>query len=558
MSIKGNNLVELKKNSYSTKLTQIQAAKKPNESLAAAAERLGIKEEELGEYLSEFYQMPFIDLGDFEIDSEVLQILSAEQCRKFCVLPISKAGATLVVAFADPTNLFIRDDIAYLTRCKIEAVVATEKSIRRSLAKYYPDDQNAGDILSEIQEVSEEQNLGLDLEESEAPVIKFVNVMLTEAVKEGVSDVHIEPYERSVRVRFRKDGNLIEKYRPPQSIAAAITSRIKVLAKLDLAERRHPQDGRLKLRFKDKGDVDFRVSVLPVVDGEKIVMRLLDKNKVTGVKLQDLGFDDVQLKILQEAIQKPQGMILVTGPTGSGKTTTLYASLQEIHDPSINISTAEDPVEFKLEGINQTQVNPDIKYNFADALRAFLRQDPDVILVGEIRDAETAEVSFKAASTGHLVLSTLHTNDSPGTISRLLEMGVPAYLITSAVELIIAQRLVGKICNSCKQEDPVDLSVLSRLNIKEKDVAGITFYKGHGCEECAGTGISGRIAVYEFLIMTDSIKDSIMKSANAIELKKAAIRAGMKTLRVSAVERAKQGLISLVEVLNSTVTDPTL
>jgi type IV pilus assembly protein PilB len=555
---RGNKLVEVKKTPFSTKLAQIQAAKKPNESLASAASRLGIQDDELGEYLSEFYQMPFIDLADFEIDADVLATLDSEQCQKFCVIPISRAGSTLVVAFADPSNLFIRDDIAYLTRCKIESVVATEKGIRRALSKYYPDNQDAGDILSEIQEVSEEQNLGIDLEESEAPVIKFVNVMLTEAVKEGVSDVHIEPYERSVRVRFRKDGNLIEKYRPPISIAAAITSRIKVLAKLDLAERRRPQDGRLKLRFKDKGDIDFRVSVLPVTDGEKIVMRLLDKNKVTGVKLQDLGFDDQQLSILQNAVQKPQGMILVTGPTGSGKTTTLYASLQEIHDPSINISTAEDPVEFKLEGINQTQINPEINYNFADALRSFLRQDPDVILVGEIRDGETAEVAFKAASTGHLVLSTLHTNDSPATISRLLEMGVPAYLITSAVELIIAQRLVGKICASCKKEEALDPSVLARLNISAKDVQGTTFFRGHGCDECVGTGIKGRIAVYEFLVMTDEIKNSIMKSANAMELKKSALRAGMKSLRASALERAKQGLISLVEVLNSTVADPKL
>lgn len=556
---KNNNLVELKKNTLqSTKLSQIQASKRPNESLASAAERMGIKEEELGQYLSEFYQLPFIELGDFEVDASVLTALTAEQCRKFSVLPISKSGSTLVVAFSDPTNLFIRDDIAYLTRCKIEPVVATEKSIRRALTKYFPENQDAGDILSEIQEVSEEQNLGIDLEESEAPVIKFVNVMLTEAVKEGVSDVHIEPYEKSVRVRFRKDGMLIEKYRPPFSIAGAVTSRIKVLAKLDLAERRHPQDGRLKLRFKDKGDVDFRVSVLPVVDGEKVVLRILDRTKVTGVQLGDLGFDPNQLTVLQTAIQKPQGMILVTGPTGSGKTTTLYASLQEIHDPTINISTAEDPVEFKLEGINQTQVNPDIKYNFADALRAFLRQDPDVILVGEIRDGETAEIAFKAASTGHMVLSTLHTNDAPGTISRLIEMGVATYLITATIELIIAQRLVGKICNSCKQEDQVDVSVFARLGLKEKDVAGVKFYRGTGCEDCAGTGILGRVAVYEFMIMTDAIKDAVMKNVNHLDLKKAAIRSGMKSLRMSAIEKAKEGVISLVEVLNGTVQDPQL
>lgn len=551
-----SNLVEVKKSAYSDKLAKIQALKKPNETLAQAAERLGIKEEELGEYLSEYYQMPFIDLQDFEIDASVLGVLTAEQCKKFCVLPISKAGVTLVVAFADPTNLFIRDDIAYLTRCKVEAVVATEKSIRKALAKYYPEGQDAGDILSEIQEVSDEQNLGQELEESDAPVIKFVNVMLTEAVQDGISDIHIEPYEKTVRVRFRRDGQLIEKYRPPFSIASAVTSRIKVLSKLDLAERRHPQDGRMKLRFKDKGDVDFRVSVLPVVDGEKIVLRILDRTKVTGVQLSDLGFDDGQLNLLSAAIEKPQGMILVTGPTGSGKTTTLYASLQEIHDTTINISTAEDPVEFKIEGINQTQINTEIKYGFSDALRSFLRQDPDVILVGEIRDSETAEISFKAASTGHLVLSTLHTNDAPGTVSRLLEMGIPSYMITSAVELIIAQRLVGKICESCRQEDPVDISVLSRLNIKEKEIEGLKFFRGVGCEECAGTGIRGRVAVYEFMVMSEQMKEAIMKNMPHLELKRTAMKAGMKTLRMSAIERAKQGMISLMEVLNSTVKDP--
>lgn len=558
-----NGLAELKKPTNSgNKLAQIQSAKKPGESITATAERMGIAEEELGEYLSEHYQMPFIELADFEVDQTALSALTAEQCRKHNVLPISRAGNTLVVAFSDPTNLFIRDDIAYITRCKIEPVVATEKGIRKALEKYYPETaQDAGDILSEIETVDEEEanrGLGMDLEDSDAPVVKFVNVMLGEAVKEGVSDIHIEPYEKAVRVRFRKDGQLIEKYKPPVSIGGAISSRIKVLAKMDLAERRKPQDGRIKLRFKDKGDIDFRVNVLPVVDGEKVVMRILDKSKVQGVKLMDLGFDEAQLSMLQAAIQKPQGLILVTGPTGSGKTTTLYASLQEIHDPTINISTAEDPVEFKLAGINQTQVHADIGYTFAEALRAFLRQDPDVILVGEIRDTETAEISFKASSTGHLVLSTLHTNDAPGTVSRLLEMGIPAYMITSTVELVLAQRLLGRICQACKKEDKVDISVMSRLNLKEKDIAGIKFYKGAGCEACSGTGVKGRVAVYEFMVMTDILKDSIGKSLTPIELKKAALRGGMKSLRMSAIDKAKQGTIALSEVLNGTMQDPLL
>jgi len=543
----------------SNKLAQIQSVKKPNESLTSAADRLGIKGEELGEYLSEFYQLPFINLADFEVDLAALDSLSAEQCRKYTVLPISKSGTTLVIAFADPTNLFVRDDIAYLTRCKVEPVVATEKSIKKALEKYFPEGQVAGDILSEMEAEQDETvqvGTGMDLEDSDAPVVKFVNVMLTEAVKEAVSDIHVEPYERTVRVRFRRDGTLIEKYRPPVSIGAAISSRLKVLARLDLAERRKPQDGRIKLRFKEKGDVDFRVSVLPVVDGEKVVLRILDKTKVTGVKLEELGMNEAQLSILNAALDKPQGMILVTGPTGSGKTTTLYASLQKIHDASINISTAEDPVEFKLSGINQTQVHPEIGFSFAEALRSFLRQDPDVILVGEIRDTETAEVSFKASSTGHLVLSTLHTNDAPGTISRLLEMGIPAYLITATVELILAQRLVGRICEQCKVQDDLDSSVLSRLNIKEKDIQGITFYKGMGCEHCAGTGIRGRVAIYEFLVLSDHMKACIGKNLTPMELKIEAIKTGMKTLRMSAFERAKEGLIALTEVLNGTMQDP--
>jgi type IV pilus assembly protein PilB len=557
-----NGLAELKKPqpTAGNKLSQIQTSKKPGESITAAAERMGIKEQELGEYLSEYYQMPFIELADFEIDQTAVASLTSDHCRKHGVLPISKAGSTLVVAFSDPSNLFVRDDIAYLTRCKIEPVVATEKSIRKAIDKYYPEAvQDAGDILSEIEHIDEAEDmrgLGMALEDSDAPVVKFVNVMLTEAVKDEVSDIHVEPYEKTVRVRFRKDGQLIEKYKPPVSIGAAISSRIKVLAKLDLAERRRPQDGRIKLRFKDKGDVDFRVNVLPVVDGEKVVLRILDKSKVQNIKLAELGFDEAQLELLSNAITKPQGLILVTGPTGSGKTTTLYASLQEIHDPTINISTAEDPVEFKLHGINQTQVHPDIGYTFAEALRAFLRQDPDVILVGEIRDAETAEISFKAASTGHLVLSTLHTNDAPGTVSRLVEMGIPAYMITSTIELILAQRLLGKICPQCKREDKIDMSVMARLNLKEKDVAGLKFYKGNGCENCSGTGIKGRVAVYEFMVMTDVLKDAIGKAATPIELKKAAIKGGMKSLRTNAIEKAKTGLISLGEVLNSTMQDP--
>jgi type IV pilus assembly protein PilB len=552
-----NNLAEVKK--PSGKLAHVQANRRTNESLTAAAERLGMTQQQLGEELGEFYQMPFIDLSDFEIDQAAVAILSVEQCRKYSVMPLSRAGNTLVVAFSDPTNLFMRDDISYITKCKIEPVVATESGIQKAISKYYAKADVQEDYLNDLEneDIAEEtKSTHISSSADEAPVVKFVNMMLTEAVKDGASDIHVEPYEKSIRIRFRKDGQLFEKYRPPNNIASAISSRLKVLAKLDLAERRKPQDGRIKLKFKDKGDVDFRVNVLPVVDGEKVVMRIMDKSKITNIKLTELGFTPDQYAVLQAVLQKPQGLILVTGPTGSGKTTTLYASLQEIHDSTINISTAEDPVEFKLTGINQTQVQPDIGYTFAEALRAFLRQDPDVILVGEIRDTETAEISFKAASTGHLVLSTLHTNDAPGTVSRLIEMGIPGYMITSTVEIILAQRLVGKICPACKAEDRVDPGLLTKLNLNPKDLKDIKFYKGQGCETCSGTGIKGRVAIYEFLPISDAIKEAVMANATPLDLKRAAIRGGMKSLRMSAVEKAKLGLISLMEVLNSTMQDP--
>ncbi len=554
-----NKLAEIKKTS--AQLAHVQANRRTNESLTAAAERLGMTQQQLGEELGEFYQMPFIDLADFEIDQAAVAILSFEQCKKYSVMPLSRAGNTLVVAFSDPTNLFMRDDISYITKCKIEPVVATENGIQKSIGKYYAkqevgQDDYLNDFDDDTAEETKSTHIGND--KDEAPVVKFVNMMLTEAVKENASDIHVEPYEKSIRIRFRKDGQLFEKYRPPNNIASAISSRLKVLARLDLAERRKPQDGRIKLKFKDKGDVDFRVNVLPVVDGEKVVMRIMDKSKITNIKLTELGFTNDQYLVLQAVLQKPQGLILVTGPTGSGKTTTLYASLQEIHDSTINISTAEDPVEFKLTGINQTQVQPDIGYTFAEALRAFLRQDPDVILVGEIRDTETAEISFKAASTGHLVLSTLHTNDAPGTVSRLIEMGIPGYMITSTVEIILAQRLVGKICPGCKAEDRIDAGLLAKLNLTAKDIKDIKFYKGQGCESCSGTGIKGRVAIYEFLPISDEIKEAVMANATPLELKRAALRGGMKSLRMSAIDKAKVGLISLMEVLNSTMQDPKL
>lgn len=551
-----------KKDPVQEKIELIKASKRPNESLSKALERVGgVTEDQLGEYLSEKHQVPLIDLGQFDIDQVAISTLDGPFCRKNNVIPISKAGNTIVVAFADPGNLYVKDELAYLTKSKVEIVVALEKDIERAIAKYYPEEKvtvDARDILGEMDDndVDDLDDLDEDADEADVPIIKFVNAMLKEAVLTGVSDIHIEVYEKSLRVRFRKDGQLVEKYAPPVNMGGAITARIKVMSKMDISERRRPQDGRIKLRVAGKGTIDFRVNALPVADGEKVVLRILDKSAVVGVELTSLGFSEDQLEVLMEAIRKPQGMVLVTGPTGSGKTTTLYASLQKIHDPSINISTAEDPVEFKIEGINQTQINHEIDFNFSSALRAFLRQDPDVILVGEIRDKETAEISFKAANTGHLVLSTLHTNDAPGTISRLMEMGVAGYVITSSLELILAQRLLRRICKDCKQVEKVDERVFKQLGISEDEMKNCKFYHGVGCDTCMGTGTKGRVGVYEFLNISHKVKSAILAGANPVELKVAAMKDGMQTLRQSAIQKAKEGVVSLPSVLTGTMKDP--
>lgn len=422
--------------------------KKSGESIASILLKQGsISHETMREKMADIFGFPAIDLNVFEIDDDAIRLMTGEQCKKHSVIPVSKAGSSLVVAFADPSNIFIKDDIAFLTRHKIQPVVALDIEIEQAIEKYYGvTGETAGDIITEMEAETDDGDyaatLEIDEEEvSDDPVIRFVNTMLVEAINTGTSDIHVEPYEKYLRVRFRKDGTLIEKYRPPHQIATAVASRLKVMARLNITEKRKPQDGRIKIAVRGREPVDFRMSILPTVNGEKVVLRILDKSNLK-LDLRDLGFEEIELEKFLTALHMPQGLILVTGPTGSGKTTTLYSALYELHDVTKNISTAEDPVEFNIEGINQTQLKPEIDFTFAEALRSFLRQDPDVILVGEIRDKETGEISFKAASTGHLVLSTLHTNDATKTVDRLVNMGIPPFLVTSTVELILDRKSV--------------------------------------------------------------------------------------------------------------------
>ena len=550
-------------------LNQLDEARKEQKNsggrLSSALIRLGIvNDKEMAAFLGKQYSVPTIDLDQFEVDPEALKAIPSEVCEKHAVIPVSKAGTTLVVACADPSNMFMRDDLAFLSRCKIEVVVAPELAIQKAIERYYKKTKSElGSLINEMEESEDALNFTASLQAQliakddtdSGPLVKFVNLMLTEAIKSKASDIHIEPYERRLRVRYRIDGLLHEKSQPPPGVAAALSSRIKIMARLDIAERRRPQDGRIKVKTSNGTDVDLRVSVLPTLFGEKIVMRILDKSALQ-VDLTQLGLEPDDLELFKQKVNEPQGLVLVTGPTGSGKTVTLYSALQTVNDPQINISTAEDPVEFNFDGINQVQVHPDIGFNFPEALRSFLRQDPDVILIGEIRDLETGEMAFKAASTGHLVLSTLHTNDAPATISRLIDMGIEPYLITSTITLIVAQRLAGRICTKCKVGHRVEDNILISAGVKPENIAAFeTVYKGEGCSTCSGTGIKGRVAIFEVMQMSTPIREVILKGGNPVEIKRAAIRGGMRTLRQAALMKMQLGLISLEQVLTTTLGD---
>jgi len=540
--------------------------KKSGVPLGAALAKLGFTSEtEITQFLSQQYRVPAVNLDDFEIDPDVIKLIPKEVCEKHKIIPLSRAGTQIVVAMSDPTNLHAIDDIKFLTGLNVEPVVAGEGAIGQAVDRHYTpqgpsyDDVMAGFDENEIQVSDVDEDVSVnDLQRAseDAPVVRLVNMILLNAIKKGASDIHIEPYEKKFRVRYRVDGVLQEEMAPPLKLKNAIASRVKIMASLDISERRLPQDGRIKLKLGGGREMDFRVSVLPTLWGEKIVMRLLDKSNLQ-LDMTKLGFDAAPLKDFQWAINQPWGMVLVTGPTGSGKTTTLYSGLSELNKPAHNISTAEDPVEFNLMGINQCQMHDEIGLNFAAALRAFLRQDPDIIMVGEIRDFETAEIAVKAALTGHMVLSTLHTNDAPATISRLLNMGVEPFLITASVNLVLAQRLARKVCKDCTQPFEYDYKVLKDLGATDdqiKNNPGKTT-KGAGCKTCNGTGYKGRVALYEVMRFSDPLKELVLQGSSSAELKAAAIKNGMISLRMAGTSKVLNGTTTPEEVMRVTMAD---
>jgi len=531
--------------------------------------RLGyVKEEDILDCFSQQFGVPSINLTNFDIDEAVIRLIPADVARKYQFIPVSKSGATLTVAMADPTNVFAMDDITFITGYRVEPVVASETALRNAIDKYYGTThaielKKVMDDLSTVDEASlevleDEEELDVeDLESSaeEAPVVRLVNLILTDALKRGASDIHIEPYEKSFRVRFRIDGILYEIMNPPLKLKDAISSRIKILAKLDIAEKRLPQDGRIKIKMKYQGkpkELDYRVSTLPTLHGEKIVLRLLDKDNLM-LDMTKLGFEKSSLKKFEEAIFSPYGMVLVTGPTGSGKTNTLYSAMSRINTPETNIMTAEDPVEFQLPGINQVQMKENIGLNFAAALRSFLRQDPNIVLVGEIRDFETAEIAIKAALTGHLVLSTLHTNDAPSTINRLMNMGIEPFLVATSVNLIVAQRLIRRVCQKCKEPEDAPVQALLNVGFSEAEAPNIQLYKGRGCDVCNQRGYKGRVGLYEVMQVTEDIREMILSGASAVELRNRAIEEGMITLRHSGLQKIRDGVTTIEEVVRETV-----
>ena len=538
--------------------------KRSGSRLGAELTKLGFLEEnELTAFLSKQYGVPSINLADFDIDREIIKLVPREVVKKHQIIPINRTGSTLIVAMADPSNIFAIDDIKFLTGYNVEVVVASEEAIAEAEEKYYTQSFDFDDVMDDFDE--EEVDFGeddeedinlLDLEQSagDAPVVKLVNLVLMDAIRKNASDIHCEPFEKSFRIRYRIDGMLYEVMKPPFKLMAAITSRLKIMSNLDIAERRLPQDGRIKLKLGRNREMDFRVSVLPVMWGEKIVLRLLDKSNLQ-LDMTKLGFEEKVLETFRETIYQPYGMILITGPTGSGKTTTLYSVLSELNKSTTNISTAEDPVEYNLYGINQVQMHDDIGLNFAAALRSFLRQDPDIILVGEIRDFETAEIGIKAALTGHLVLSTLHTNDAPSSVSRLLNMGIEPFLVASSVLLIGAQRLVRKVCVDCAEPHEVQEQTLLDLGVKPEDVPDYTVMKGAGCRTCNSTGYKGRIACYEIMPISEELREFILNGASTLELKREAVRQGMVTMRMAALNKLKIGATSIDEVVRMTATD---
>ncbi|HEV2802786.1 MAG TPA: type IV-A pilus assembly ATPase PilB [Pyrinomonadaceae bacterium] len=549
--------------------------------------------------LSRQYGVPSVNLDLFDVEPSVIRLIPREVADKYSVLPLSRVGATLTLAMVDPTNVFAMDDIKFMTGLNIEPVVVSEAGVQEAIEQYYGAsreielasmveatlagangnghgngngggfsmaadtvslaqldfDQEASDDVEVIDEDDEIDVSSLARMSEDAPVVRLVNVLLVDALQRGASDIHIEPYEKEMRIRFRIDGVLYDVMHPPLRLRDALISRIKIMSKLDISEKRLPQDGRIKIKLRADGrsrELDFRVSTLPTLFGEKVVMRLLDKEKLM-LDMTKLGFEPESLVKFKRNIERPYGMVLVTGPTGSGKTNTLYSALQSLNTTETNIMTAEDPVEFNLVGINQVQMKEQIGLNFAAALRSFLRQDPNIVLVGEIRDFETAEIAIKAALTGHLVLSTLHTNDAPSTISRLMNMGIEPFLVATSVNLIQAQRLIRRICTECKELNPTPAEALVEVGFTAEEAREVKIYKGKGCTKCNNTGYKGRVGLYEVMEITDDIRELILIGASALELRKRAIENGMLTLRMSGLVKIKNGVTTIEEVVRETV-----
>jgi type IV pilus assembly protein PilB len=548
----------------------LEYQKKNGGRLGTCLVKLGlVSDEDITAVLSRQYGVPSINLKFYEVDPSVIKLVPQETAVRYQIVPLSRVGSTLTIAMTDPTNVFAMDDIKFMTGFNVEPVVASESAISEAIHKFYGEVESVeeldkvmkdltGDEAADLELAGEESEMDLaSLEKAaeEAPIIKLVNLILTDAVKRGASDIHIEPYEKEYRVRFRVDGVLMNVMAPPMKLKDAITSRVKIMSKLDISEKRLPQDGRIMIKYiKDgkKKELDFRVSTVPTLFGEKIVLRLLDKENLR-LDMTKLGFEQASLKKFETAILKPYGMVLVTGPTGSGKTNTLYSSVARLNQVDTNIMTAEDPVEFQLGGINQVQMKEQIGLNFASALRAFLRQDPNIILVGEIRDFETAEIAVKAALTGHLVLSTLHTNDAPSTISRLMNMGIEPFLVATSVNLICAQRLVRRICVQCKEPLQVPAQALLDAGFTAEEAKTAQVYHGRGCATCNNTGYKGRLGLYEVMEINDELRELILVGASAIELKKKALEQGMITLRRSGLTKMAAGLATMEEVLRETV-----
>jgi type IV pilus assembly protein PilB len=591
--------------------TALKLQREEGGKIGEALVRVGaVSESDITETLSQQFGVPSIDLAHFEIDPAIIKVVPGEVARKYGVLPVNKTGATLTIAMGDPTNVFAMDDIKFMTGYNVEPVVASEIALRKAIDKHYGtprsvvlkeraksgggpasltsteslDDVMASSALTmddmasvglgelnmdeitgidtgaDVDVVKGEEGQEIDLSDlakssESAPIIKVSNLILIEALKAGASDIHVEPYEKEFRVRFRVDGILHNIMALPMRTRDPLISRLKIMAKLDISEKRLPQDGRIKIRLRVEErsrDLDLRVSSVPTHFGEKVVMRLLDKSKLQ-LDMTQLGFDQEPLRRFKDAIDRPYGIVLVTGPTGSGKTNTLYSAIAALNDPTVNIMTAEDPIEFNLSGINQVQMKEQIGLTFASALRSFLRQDPDIILVGEVRDFETAEIAVKAALTGHLVLSTLHTNDAPSTINRLMNMGIEPFLVATSVNCICAQRLVRRICTQCTEDVETPPQMLMQVGYAPDEVKTLRIKRGRGCERCNNTGYKGRVGLFEVLAFTDEIRDMILSGASSIELKRKAIEEGMVSLRMSGLQKIKEGHTTLEEVLRETV-----